>query len=88
MATATAKTQTVTTTTVNLTLSLDEVELLRTIFWRVGGCPRKSRRMHADAMSNALRDALAAAGLPSCREPKCDDLAGSSNGFQFNDGGL
>jgi hypothetical protein len=39
-------------------------------------------------MSNALRDALAAAGLPSCREPKCDDLAGSSNGFQFNDGGL
>ena len=40
---------------VTLTLSGDEAQTLRDILEHVGGCPDTSRRMHTDAVMNALQ---------------------------------
>lgn len=40
-----------------LTLDLDEAKTLREVMARIGGCPTFSRRVHTDAIRDALRDA-------------------------------
>ncbi len=40
---------------VELTLSGDEAQTLRDILENIGGCPDTSRRMHTDAVRDALQ---------------------------------
>lgn len=57
---ATAKTTTETTvktTGVTLTLTLHEAETLMAAGQYIGGCPRRSRRRHTDAIFAALAEA-------------------------------
>lgn len=42
---------------VTITLSEHEAQFLADILTHVGGCPDTSRRMHADTLSKALREA-------------------------------
>jgi hypothetical protein len=57
---------------VTLELTIDEAHTLRDVFAKIAGCPTTSRRVHVEAISNALADIG-----NSFSHVRLDDMSGS-----------
>lgn len=66
---------------VTLELSKEEVETLRVVVDRVGGCPSKSRRRHMACIGCVIDDALMHAGEKISR--RADDISVENRAIYF-----